>query len=299
MASVQVKSDDLRIQVPTSRAFAYETALDLPKLHQNMLIVGARGQGKTVAAVNILRMLPFDRIFVVSPTMKSNAEIMKELKINPQDVYENPDDISCIQQIKDAVQKEADELEKYRDDLRKYHKLMKTLKSSSPMFHVQDDELELFFKDGDFKPPEHKWGGRKPICALLFDDCMGSQLFTKGIRQLNQLTIFHRHLAPVEKDGAIGISLFWLLQSYLAQSGGISKCIRNNATSLIFFKSKSDKQIDEVSSECAGEVSKEDFLKVYERAIQQPHDFLFIDFFKKKEQASMFRRNFTEYLLLE
>ena len=295
--SIQIKNDKLRIQVPKSSAFAYETASDLPKLHQNMLIVGARGQGKTVAAVNVLRMLPFDRIFVISPTMKSNAEIMKTLNIDPKDVFENPDDISCIQAIKDAVQQEADDLEKYREDLRKYNKLMKTLKNTSPLFQINDDDLDLFFRDGDFQPPEHKWGGRKPICGLLLDDCMGSQLFTKGIRQLNQLCIFHRHIGPVKDDGAVGLSLFWLLQSYVAQSGGISKCIRNNATSLIFFKSKSDKQIDEVAMECAGEVSKEDFLQVYDRAIQEPHDFLFVDFFKKESQPSMFRRNFQEYLI--
>ena len=223
---------------------------------------------------------------------------MKTLKIDPKDVYENPDDISCIQSIKDAVQQEADDLEKYREDLRKYNKLMKTLKNTSPLFQIPDDDLDLFFKDGDFQPPEHKWGNRKPICALLCDDSMGSQLFTKGIRQLNQLCIFHRHIGPVKNEGAVGLSLFWLLQSYMAQSGGISKCIRNNATSLIFFKSKSDKQIDEVASECAGEVSKEDFLIVYERAIQEPHDFLFVDFFKKDSQPSMFRRNFSEYLIV-
>jgi len=294
--SIQIRNDNLKIQVPKSSAFAYETVPDLPKLHQNMLIVGARGQGKTVAAVNVLRMLPFDRIFVISPTMKSNAEVMKTLNIDPKDVYENPDDISCIQSIKDAVQQEAEDLDKYREDLRKYNKLMKTLKNTSPLFQINDDDLDLFFKDGDFKAPEHKWGNRKPICGLLLDDCMGSQLFTKGIRQLNQLCIFHRHIGPVKGEGAIGLSLFWLLQSYMAQSGGISKCIRNNATSLIFFKSKSDKQIDEVAMECAGEVSKEDFLQVYDRAIQIPHDFLFVDFFKKESQPSMFRRNFSEYL---
>ena len=298
MKSVVVGENHLVIQVPQSKAFAYETSTNLPKLHQNMLIVGARGQGKTVAAVNVLRMLPFDRIFVISPTMKSNAEIMKTLKIDPKDVYEDPDDITCIQKIKDAVQKEADDLEKFREDMRKYERMMKTLKSASPMFEIADEDLELFYQDGDFQRPKHKWGNRKPICGLLCDDSMASNLFTKGIRQLNQLCIFHRHIGPVKNDGAIGLSLFWLLQSYLAQSGGISKCIRNNATSLIFFKSKSDKQIDEVASECAGEVSKEDFLTVYERAIQKPHDFLFIDFFKKDAQPSMFRRNFNEYILL-
>ena len=126
MKSVVVGENHLVIQVPQSKAFAYETSTNLPKLHQNMLIVGARGQGKTVAAVNVLRMLQFDRIFVISHTMKSNAEIMKTLKIDPKDVYEDPDDITCIQKIKDAVQKEAEDLEKFREDMRKYERMMKT-----------------------------------------------------------------------------------------------------------------------------------------------------------------------------
>lgn len=289
----------LDIQVPTNKAFAYETGKELPKLHQNCLIVGARGSGKTVAAVNLLRMLPFDRIFCISPTVKSNHELMKKLNIDPMDVHENPDDLTCLAKIREAVEKEAADLDKYEEDLRKYDKLMKTLNSTSPLFQVSDEDLESFFKDGDFKKPEHKWGGRKPICALLCDDCMGSQLFTKGIRQLNQLCIFHRHVGQLKKGGSIGISLFFLLQSYLAQAGGISKCIRNNATSLIVFSSKSEKQLDEIASECSGEVSKEMFMQVYNHAIQQKHDFLFKNFFKKDSHPSMFRRNFSEYIVTD
>ena len=289
----------LDIQVPTNKAFAYETAQDLPKLHQNCLIIGARGSGKTVAAVNLLGMLPFDRIFCISPTVKSNQELMRRLKIDPQDVYENPDDVACIQHVKEANEKEAADLDKYEEDMRRYNKLMKTLHSTSPLFQVSDEDLETFFHDGDFKKPEHKWNGRKPCCALLLDDCMGSQLYTKGIRQLNQLCIFHRHVGQLKKGGSIGISLFFLLQSYLAQAGGISKCIRNNATSLLVFASKSEKQLDEIADECSGEVSKATFMKVYTHAIQQKHDFLFIDFFKKQEHPSMFRRNFSEYILTD
>ena len=85
----------------------------------------------------------------------------------------------------------------------------------------------------------------------------------------------------------------------LAQSGGISKCIRNNATSLIVFSSKSEKQLDEIAAECSGEVSKETFMQVYNHAIQQKHDFLFIDFFKKDSHPSMFRRNFSEYIVTD
>ena len=40
---------NLGIKVPEGR---HETPADLPKLHQNMLLVGCRGSGKGVAMVN-------------------------------------------------------------------------------------------------------------------------------------------------------------------------------------------------------------------------------------------------------
>ena len=290
MLTVNAKSNNLKIQVPKGKAFAYETTPDMMKLHQNMLIVGARGSGKTVCAVNVLRMLPFDRIFCISPTMKSNQEIMKTLKINPEDVYENPDDISCMTKIREAIEKEAQDLDQYIEDMKEYTKFQKKKSNQNPLTTMRQTVL---------KKPEHKYNGRKPICALLCDDIMGSMLFSgKGIRLCNQMCIFHRHIGQLKNGGAIGISLFWLLQSYLSQSGGISKCIRNNATSLVLFKTKSEKQLEEIASECAGEVSKEDFNRVYEHAIDEPHSFLFIDFFKKESQPSMFRKRFTEYILI-
>ena len=297
MKTIKAHSKDLIVRPPKSTAFAYETPPEMPKLHQNMLIVGARGAGKTVSAIHTLNMLNFDRIFILSPTMKSNREMMSRLNVDPEDVYEDPDDITCIDRIKSAIEQEADDLNRYREELKKYETLMKTLKSSSPITQIPDDYLEMFFIGNQFLPPKHKYNGRRPVCALLCDDCMGSMLFTKGARRLNSLVIKHRHIGMLDEGGAIGVSCFWLLQSYLSQHGGISKTIRNNATSLILFKTKSEKALDEISIECAGEVDKSDFMKVYEAAMQKDHDFLFIDFFRKSTHPSMFRRNFTEFIL--
>ena len=88
------------------------------------------------------------------------------------------------------------------------------------------------------------------------------------------MVILHRHQGQLKlKGGALGISMFFLLQSYKAQSGGISKCIRNNATSLVVFSNKSEKQLDEIAEECAGEVNPEVFKEVYKMALQDKHDF--------------------------
>lgn len=292
-----VKVPNLEIRPPDGSAFAYETAANMPKLHQACLVIGPRGSGKTTACVNLLERLPFDRIFVISPSIKSNKQLMSRLKLADEDIYEDPDDISALASVRAAINQERDDLEKYREDLKRYRRLMKLLHSDHPLFNIPDDLLADFYLNGDFTPPKHKWHGRKPVCALLLDDCMGSRLYTQGIRQLNQFTIFHRHLGQLKEGGALGCSLFCLLQSYKAQSGGISKAIRNNATSLILFACKSGKQLEEISEECSGEVSTETFLKVYEQATSgDKHDFLFVDLHKKPNHPSMFRRNLNEFI---
>eukprot|EP00965_Chrysotila_dentata_P023205 769278-Pleurochrysis_carterae.AAC.1 len=61
----------LKVVAPPGSAFAYETGPHALKLHQVCVVVGKRGAGKTVAAVNLMassRMFSFDRIFIVSPT---------------------------------------------------------------------------------------------------------------------------------------------------------------------------------------------------------------------------------------
>eukprot|EP00959_Pyramimonas_sp_CCMP1952_P400639 8394705-Pyramimonas_sp.AAC.1 len=68
---------------------------------------------------------------------------------------------------------------------------------------------------------------------------------------------------------------------------------------MLVFKNKNINELKAISSECAGEVDEEQFFKLYERAILEPHDFLFIDFAKKKNHPSMFRRNFNEWLIPE
>jgi hypothetical protein len=137
------------------------------------------------------------------------------------------------------------------------------------------------------------------MVAILFDDVVGSMLFTKGIRRLNKLTIYHRHIAPFsEKGGAVGCSLYFLIQTYKAQAGGISKCIRNNTTSLVLFKSKNENELKDIQQECSGEISEEIFYKMYDYATSKPFGFLFIDFHPKEERFR-FRSMWDELLLPE
>jgi hypothetical protein len=109
----------------------------------------------------------------------------------------------------------------------------------------------------------------------------------------------HRHLGDFPTGGAVGLSVFIALQTYKANSG-VPKCVRNQATSICLFRSKDKSELKGVAESFSGEIETETFLELYEKATaESPHDFLFVDLHKKKEQASMFRRNFDEYLIVD
>ena len=288
---------NMEIKPPSGSAFGCESPPMMPKLHQACLVVGPRGSGKTTATVNLVERLPFDRIFIISPSMKSNKELMDRLKIRPEDVFEDPDDLLVLDKVKAAIEEERDLLEQYQDDLRKYKKLMKTIHSNSPL-SIRDEDLSLFWSDGDFAPPKHWLNGEKCCCALIIDDAQGSLLYQRP-RKINQFTIYHRHIAQLKEGGALGVSLFFLVQSYKAQAGGITRAIRGNVTSMILFSNKNQKMLQEIAEELAGEVSPETFFKVYNQSMRDKHDFLFVDLHRKPNHLSAFRRNFETFLIPE
>ena len=298
MREVRIKG--LEIKVPEGSPFTYETPDYMMKAHTNTLIVAPRGQGKTTFAVNMIERMPYDIKLVISPSMASNKLLMDKLQLLPENIFEDVNDITILDKIKAIIEKERDDLEEYLIKKKHYKELMKRLADDN-IFSIPDELLMMFYRNGGFEPPQHKWGGRRPCIAVIFDDCLGSQLFTKGIRKLNQLVIYHRHLGQLKEGGSLGCSLYFLVQSWKAQSGGISKCIRGNTTCLAIGRTKSQKELDDISEECGAEISKEQFMKVHQQATKDSKfDFLTIDFFKKEGvHPSMFRKNLDTFIIPE
>ena len=281
------------IEVPKGSSFSISTPDDQIKLHTITLAIAARGTGKTVALTNLMRILQcqkcMDKVYIISPTVHSNEAMLKQLNAESEDIYEEP----CRESILDIVAK----VEQEREDYDEYHRKMKMykrfLKQLSNTSAAYDNELLLTFYNGmDFEPPKHKYNGRKPVLGLLVDDCQGSELFRPKSPFMN-MCIKHRHLGK-----GLGLSLFIACQNYTAQ-GGIPRAIRNNVTHLMLFKLKDNKVLDEIGEEIGGEITREQFEQVYAFAIQQPHDFLLIDFAPKPTHKSRFRRNFNEYIVLD
>ena len=291
----KVTKKSLAIVPPSKESGLYETDTFMPKMHTVTVCIGKRASGKSVAIVNLIEKMKFDYTIVVSPTISSNKELMDRL--NVEHAFEDVDDLSAIDQIKQIVIDEAEDLVRYQNEMERYKKLMSDLKKGVV---VQDNELLEFYGEDQFEPPTHRWGGRKPRIACFFDDALGSMIYSKP-RKLNALATYSRHVGQLPEGGSIGISLFFAIQSFKCKVGGLSPTIKNQATNIILFKTKDAKELKDVAESVGGELDEDTFMKVYEKAIcdGKDHEFLFIDLHKKPNHPSCFRQRFDTFIIPE
>ena len=286
------KVKGLEIIPPKSESGLYTTDTFMPKMHQVCIAVGKRASGKSTAIINLIERMKYDYCIAVSPTMNSNKELMDRLKI--EHTFEDVDDPNVIDHIKDIVKKEAEDLERYKEEVKRYNKLMTDLKDGK---YMDDDLLLQFFSDeGNFIKPTHRWNGEKPRIAVIFDDMLGSGIYSRP-RKLNGLSTYSRHVGQLKEGGAIGVSLFFMIQSFKCQTGGLNKVIRNQCTTMLLFKTKDRQEMKDVAESVSGEIGEDIFNRVYDTAIREPYDFLFIDLHPKKEHLSMFRRRLDEFII--
>jgi hypothetical protein len=279
---------------PNKTSGMYETPPECPVAGQVCVAVGKRKSGKSVAVINLIEKMKFDYCIAISPTMNSNKEIME--RINIEYVFDDVDDPNVIDEIKKIIQKEADDLERYREELKRFNKLMKDLKDGN---YINDQLLLQFYEKDAFVKPTHRWNGEKPKIGVLFDDCLGSGIYSKP-RKLNGLATYSRHLGQLSEGGSIGVSLFFMIQSWKCQVGGLTKTVRNQCTSMIIFKTKDKKELQEIAESCSGEVDDATFHKVYDAAMEDgEYPFLFIDLHRKPHHESMFRSRFDKFILTE
>jgi hypothetical protein len=279
-----------------SSAFRCVTPPMMPRAHFLLAAIGRRGQGKSSWVTNFLeKMKCVDRLIIVSPSAKSNKPLLDRLKsmLAPEDIYNNVDDVTILDDLVAKVDQERDDLEKYLEDMRRYRKKLKMVGARNPLF----DDMR---GDEDAKEPTHRWGGRIPLMCVWFDDIVGGGLtLGKGARKMTQLALIHRHMGQFKKGGAVGLSMIWCAQSYRTSAGGISKAIRNNLTLLVVFKTKSDQELQEIADEAAGQVDRETFFRIYHAAIQGDHDSLLLDLNPKPEHPSGFRKGLDTFLVPE
>lgn len=290
-----------QIQVPKQKAFEVETPDDQVKMHQLLLAVAKKGSGKSTAVCNLLAFLRkdrvLDRLFVITSTWESNKPLFDFLKlpVSKDDVY-SPD-VPAKQTIDDIIDKVTQETREYDEymEKKKLHeqmkKALKTVKTDRDIVNL-DPALLIASYDKDVveNPPVHRYNGKKPVLALFIDDSQSTPLFRSGA--FLNLCIRHRHVGSSD-DTRMGLSIFICVQNYTAQHGGIPKAIRDNVSTMMLYKTRSESVLKTIMEDISDQITDEEFMQVYDSACVDKHDFLFIDWEPKKHR---FRRNFDQYL---
>ena len=281
--------------------FCIETKEEQIKLHTITLCVGKRGSGKSFFISNLLGWLKFDKVILISPTAESNFSQFKHLNIEPNEIFD-PDDPDVIAKVIAIGNQERDDLIEYRQkkqmlkELRKiYGNTPSKLEENFYLFQEYIDPITHKWKE-----PEHKYGGRRPVIGCFVDDAQSTAIFRN--RKFINLALKHRHLFSMPGDeSSLGLSLFIAVQSYTSQGGSLPRAIRNNATHVALWRTKNMKELTLISEEMAGEVSPERFIEVYNFIMKDPspHSMMFIDLHKKPSHPSMFRKNYTEFVVLD
>ena len=295
-----------KIKLITGTAFRIETAPHLPKLHQVCVSVAKRGSFKTTAISNLLRMYKetgtMERICILSPTFHSNVKILEQLNIRPEDIWDDIDDISVVDKIRAICDEERDDFLRYKKLKANYDRIMKQIDDGLlPMTGEYDDYLMDYYdvSRNTFRMPEPKYKcyleGRPPVVSVIMDDVSGGAICNS--KALVKLVKTHRHIAPTYDGGAVGVSLYFLVQTYKAQNG-LNKAIRSQICTALIGRSRCADEMKVIAESFAGEISPETFLKVHHEATKDsPHDFLFVDL-HPKEPYQQFRKNFDQYLIV-
>jgi hypothetical protein len=295
-------SKKAKITVPPNSRIPIDTSDLMFSHHCIQLVLGKRMSGKSVFITNYLRMLKeenkADRILVVSPTILSNKALLDSLDIESSDCFD-PDDSNVVPNLINIIDEERDEWEKYLEMSEKWDRLQKLINNESTPVEMIDPYLLLSFSDeyGRLQKPVSKYG-HFPVLHIFVDDSQSSAIFRD--KKFLNLAIRHRHLGGLKKGGALGTSLYIAIQNLKAQGGSCPKAIRNNATQLVIVgKVKDEKELEDIYSSVAGEVSKDDFMKGYEYSTKEPHNSFVIDLHPKKNHASRFRKNLNEFIIMD
>ena len=117
---------------------------------------------------------------------------------------------------------------------------------------------------------------------FIFDDMMGDDILKAGrIQMLDRIAATGRHF---------DLSAIIIFQKFKK----FSPTVRENATNVIVFEQKNSTAIEQLAEEYKGDMTKQDFLQVYQIATQEPFSFLHINL--QAPQSDRFRKNWNHII---
>ena len=264
----------------------------MPKVPMTLLVVGKKGAGKTHAIANMVRKYQSNKkcptfdpqnVFVMSPTYFLDPT-QSLIVADEENVFDTKDGLeSAILDIQEKIEADLEEYDEYLTKMRAWE-LFQDWEKDTGLF-PPDLLLKIYDPITEtIQKPETDYPCGKPSSLIFIDDQVGQGGMNSGGNSvLTNFSIKHRHY---------NCSMIYLVQHYK----GISRAIRGNVSIIMLFKTHDEKILDEIAKEVAGEVSKEDFMKLYNFATKKPYNFLLISLNANDEDK--FRKNFNKRLII-
>jgi hypothetical protein len=249
------------------------------------MFVAKRGQGKSTAAVRLLKYYidhsppVFQKkfTFVVSPTAESQKHLWDHLGLEEENVHVASTEKQVRGIIDDIVVKLREEKLKYDEDqeyLEAYRKLMRGTELT------QREEMLLDMRDCEPLTDPTPW----PRPMLILDDL--SHLKVMDRPWFISLCLRHRHLA-----GGVSLSMIAICQSL---RGGLSRVVRQNCSLICLWSTHDKTALDDLYSECSHLLDKPEFEGVFRAATDEFHDFLAVDL-SQRDPNLVFSRNLERW----
>ena len=233
--------------------------------------VGKTNSGKSTsmmcAILDYVKTNTFDKLYCFSPSI---LEDDKYKQVNWTETYSDFDEPT----LKKIVQEQEDDIQEFKDykeKLKIYEKFMKsnTLKNFTQaekkilasMIILDDDGNELIEK------PTNDYG-RIPAALIVMDDLGSSGAYSNNVRSfMNAMACRCRHK---------NITMFHAVQ-HLYQ---LPRALRQQCQVLCLFKTKDIKLLKEIARENSSNVTEDQFMNLYDKAMEtgDPHTFMCCDF---------------------
>lgn len=250
------------------------------------LFVGKRGQGKSTAAVRLLRyyidynppVFQKEFIFVISPTAESQPHLWEFCRCLDENVHTATTSDEIRKLIFDVfIPKLSEAKERYDLD-------QEYLEAYSKLMHNQlltDRQCELL-EQRNCEPLTDPAPWPRPI--LLLDDLSHMKVLDKP--WFVSLCLRHRHVA-----NGVSLSMFILCQSL---HGGLSRVVRQNCSLICLFATHDKTCIEDLYKECSHLLERDEFEAIFESATEDFHSFLSVDL-SQHDPNQVFSRDFQKW----
>lgn len=249
------------------------------------MFVGKRGQGKSTAAVRLIKyytdynpeVFQKELTYVISPTAESQTHLWEHIGIPEENVFTSttsPEVKKVIDGIIDILKGKKDQYDEDQEYLEAYDALCK------------DRELtprqEYLLEKRDCEPLEDPEPWPRP--CLILDDLSHMKVLDKP--WFVSLCLRHRHVA-----NGVSLSMMILCQSL---HGGLSRVVRQNCSLICLFTTHDKTCIEDLYKECSHLLDRDEFDAVFENATDDFHSFLAVDL-SQKDANKVFSRNFEHW----